>query len=71
MERRKALLQLRIVQSVLRREREGGGVSLALRQRAADVVQMATHQVHPAILEDEEWAAVLESIRSLMADDEV
>ena len=69
MNRKQATWQLQIVQAVLRRSREQGVDSPELRQRAAELVEWTSEQVDPDVAADEEWLALLQSVRESVEED--
>jgi hypothetical protein len=66
---KKAMLQLRIVAAVLRQARDRGQLGPELRERAAVLVETTVRQVEPAAEHDDEWVALVESVRTLVARD--
>jgi len=68
MNRKQAIWQLQIVQAVVRRSREQGVDSPELRQRAAELVEWTAEQVDTDVAADQEWLALLRSVRALMEE---
>jgi hypothetical protein len=66
---KKAIMQLRIVAAVLRQARDRGQLDAELRERAAALVKRTVRDVEPAAAHDDDWVALLESVRALVTGD--
>jgi hypothetical protein len=62
MNRRQAILQLKLVRAVIRRARELGGVHPDVRRRAQEIVGQTALEIEPEV--NGEWAALLEDTRA-------
>lgn len=66
-DRKTAMLQLRIVRTVVDRERALGTLTPALRRRAVDIVERTAIEIEPDV--NGEWARLLAETRAELRQD--
>ena len=67
MDRKRAKLQLALVRAVVRGARKRGGLSPALKKRAAEIVEHTAIDIRPEA--DEELAKLLAAVKAELAAD--